>query len=61
MKTTPIPLKVMSPFLIKFLVQLAQLHGHELMYCTAATASIGTNVTNEIQLAQAAIKPNSGP
>src|SRR5699024_11246481 len=51
--TTPKPAKVILPFLIKFLVQLAQLQGQELIYCTAATASIGTNVTSEIQLAQA--------
>ena len=59
--TTPIPSKVISPFFINCLVQLAHDHGHELMYCTAATASIGTNVTKEIQLAHAAINPNSGP
>ena len=51
----------MVPSAINFRVQLAQAHGQELIYWTHATASMGSKVTNETQLAQAAINPNKGP
>lgn len=40
-KTTNRPLVVMFPFLKKLWVQFAHAHGQELMYWTAATASMG--------------------
>ena|SRR5699024_1936279 len=55
------PVVVISPLLKNCLVQFAHAHGHELMYCTAATASIGIKVINDTQLDQDAIKPNKGP
>ena len=60
-KTTINPAVVMVPFFKNWWVQFAHDHGHELIYWTAATASIGINVINEIQLAHEEINPRSGP
>lgn len=60
-KTTNRPLVVMFPFLKKLWVQFAHAHGQELMYWTAATASMGMRVIREIQFAQEAIKPTNDP
>jgi len=60
-KTMTNPSLVMSPCRKKPRVQLAHAHGQELMYCTAATASMGMMVSSDSQLDHPATNPNSGP
>lgn len=55
------PVVLIEPLCINAEVGFAQSHGHELMYCTADTASIGMIVTNDTQFAHAAINPNNEP
>ncbi len=60
-KTANKPILLIEPPSIKLPINLAQSQGHELIYCTAETASIGIIVTRDTQLAQAAIKPSKEP